>query len=120
MEELQRKLQARLKLQQESEGGEGGTTIPEPAEETKRASAPGRLNIPGGAGRFNPAAMGGVPSPFAMAGGGPMGFPRPHSMGAKMQSANQSETLLEPLPAKAHGPQGRRKPTKIGGKPTGS
>mmetsp|Transcript_39391 Transcript_39391/g.77168 ORF Transcript_39391/g.77168 Transcript_39391/m.77168 type:complete len:140 (+) Transcript_39391:155-574(+) len=130
-EELQKKLAARLKL---SGGGEEDAS-PAPVEEAKRASAPGRLTIPGGMGRFNPAAMGGVPSPFAMAGvgggaaggrssapvagqplagmfGGGSAGGRPMG-GGDGGGGSSAKGALDPLPTKAKGPAGRRKPTSV-------
>eukprot|EP00282_Hemiselmis_andersenii_P026052 CAMPEP_0171999062 /NCGR_PEP_ID=MMETSP1041-20130122/1573_1 /TAXON_ID=464988 /ORGANISM="Hemiselmis andersenii, Strain CCMP439" /LENGTH=129 /DNA_ID=CAMNT_0012652485 /DNA_START=149 /DNA_END=538 /DNA_ORIENTATION=- len=127
-EELQKKLAARRMRSGEAEAQEEGTV---PSQQPNRASAPGRLNMPASMGRFNPAAMGGVPSPFAMAGGGagagqrtsapsgtavggmPMGVAMFGGSGGAQGMKPDSQGTLDPLPTKAKGPAGRRKPTKL-------
>lgn len=121
-EELQRKLAARRKLSGGDEGGEGGSNAA--SDDPKRASAPGRLAIPAGMGRFNPAAIGGVPSPFAMMGGGSGGGggPPPKLLGGQgpmsapgARGGGAAGGAIEPLPSKPAGPAGRRKPTNLVG-----
>ena len=104
-EELQKKLAARLKLSGGSDddgvGGVGGQSAIANAEVEKRSSAPGRLTIPGAMGRFNPAAMGGVPSPFAMAGasggGAPQLMPRQKSFGGPIRGTPSVTTSWIPF-----------------------
>mmetsp|Transcript_20812 Transcript_20812/g.32615 ORF Transcript_20812/g.32615 Transcript_20812/m.32615 type:complete len:155 (-) Transcript_20812:216-680(-) len=146
MDELQKKLQARLKLQGEeapegTAGSGGGSGTGGPGELSK--TTPGKLKIGG----FNPLAPGGGPpggAPTAatlgpgvtvgnrsstpgrlniggfnpLAGAGPV--PLPVRAQSEKFGEGRKTAELEPLPSRNSGPVGRKKPTRLNNTPIGT